>query len=308
MTKPEILLISRNENQLQRLKKLVNRKEIHIIVNTSPENGLFTILNQTVSAVLIDTVGLELQLEEFLLNLQSLDLHLEILLICDRNQHNIIPIKQLRACYAILSPELREQQDFLCINQLIEKMVLKAQLRSLKDSSISDGLTGLLNHAFIQKTLEEEVDAAKTHQFRLSMIFLDIDHFKNFNDTNGHPEGDVVLKKVASLIKKSVRKIDFAARYGGEEFIVLLPGTGLVTALSIAERIRSAIAEHKFRFGEKQPMGYVSASFGVASLEHPHIESKKSLLFHADQALYCAKDKGRNQVWFAFKGKYQPNK
>lgn len=308
MSHNSILLISSHKKQLTRLKKLVNRKHIPVFFSESPENGLFLILNEHISSVLVDLMGLDDPADEFLSSLFSLDQELEIILISNRTVLESLPIQYLRRCFGILTPGLRDKRDFLCINQLIEKLTLVEKLKTLEDSSISDGLTGLFNHAFIQRTLEQEVRSALHIGYHLSLIFLDIDNFKNFNDTNGHPEGDIVLKKISKILTASIRKIDFAARYGGEEFVVLLPGTGLSTAVNIADRIRENIAGTHFKHGEKQPLGFVSASFGVASLTSPEIASKKSLLFHSDQALYCAKDHGRNQVWYTFEGSYQPLK
>jgi diguanylate cyclase (GGDEF)-like protein len=308
MSHNSILLISSHKKQLTRLKKLVNRKHIPVHFSESPENGLFLILNENISSVLVDLMGLYDPIDDFLSSLFSLDQELEIILISNRAILESLPLKYLRRCFGILTPGLRDKRDFLCINQLIEKITLVEKLKNLEDSSISDGLTGLFNHAFIQRTLEQEVRSALHIGYHLSLIFLDIDNFKNFNDTNGHPEGDIVLKKISKILTASIRKIDFAARYGGEEFVVLLPGTGLSTAVNIADRIRQNIEGTHFKHGEKQPLGFVSASFGVASLTRPEITSKKSLLFHADQALYCAKDHGRNQVWYTFEGAYQPLK
>jgi len=301
----EILLISNQEPLLHRFKKLIHRKEIKISNSSIPENALFKILNRDIAAVILDITSIDQPAAQILSSIQSLEMDLEILLIAKRSQSQEIPLHMLRACCSILSPKLKDPRDFLCINQLLEKLFLKTTLRDLQDSSNSDGLTGLYNHAFIQNTLEKEAESAIENNAKLSLIFFDIDHFKNFNDTNGHPEGDIVLKRFAKLITKSVRKIDYSARYGGEEFIILLPGTGLKTAVMVAERIRNTIAKTSFKHGEKQPLGYVSASFGVSSIEKPYIASKKSLLFHADQALYCAKEKGRDQVWYAYNGKYQ---
>jgi diguanylate cyclase (GGDEF)-like protein len=127
------------------------------------------------------------------------------------------------------------------------------------------------------------------------LILLDIDNFKHYNDTNGHQLGDEILRGVSRVLAKSVRSSDLAARYGGEEFVVVLPETRKDMAAVIAEKMRRAIQESDFPKADTQPLGYVSASFGVATFDED-AESGESLLKAADECLYRAKDLGRNRV------------
>jgi diguanylate cyclase (GGDEF)-like protein len=129
----------------------------------------------------------------------------------------------------------------------------------------------------------------------LSAIMLDVDHFKHYNDTNGHPEGDRVLARMADILRDSVREQDVCCRYGGEEFLIVLPNTGRERALTIAERIRQAIERAPFPFEETQPMGRITASLGVASFP-VHAPTAEELIQCADQALYLAKHQGRNRT------------
>ncbi len=152
-----------------------------------------------------------------------------------------------------------------------------------------DGLTGLKNHRVFQERLAEEFGRAIRYGTSLSLVMLDVDLFKQFNDTFGHPAGDEVLKAVAGLLQSAVRECDFVARYGGEEFALILPLTDGEGAFVIAERCRTAIEAAAW---DKRP---VTASFGVASLSLA-MPGYTALLADADELLYVAKADGRNQV------------
>jgi len=157
-----------------------------------------------------------------------------------------------------------------------------------------DRMTKLFVHHYFQERLFEEITRSFRYNDPLSLIMLDIDHFKNFNDTWGHQQGDVVLKGVASIIKSSVRNNDLPARYGGEEFAIILPETKISDAQSIAERLRKRIEEHLFP-GQQEPL-HVTVSLGVAQFDPTRDESKDMLIKRVDDALYCAKNNGRNRV------------
>ncbi|MDI6783184.1 MAG: sensor domain-containing diguanylate cyclase [bacterium] len=161
--------------------------------------------------------------------------------------------------------------------------------------AITDGLTKLGNHEYFILRLNEFYQAAKRYTNALSLIMIDIDHFKHYNDTNGHPMGDIVLEEVAHLIHTNTRETDLAARYGGEEFALILQQTDLAGATYVAEKIREAIAEHHFHNEEKQPNGNLTISVGVATLTELTTTPEK-LLKDADEQLYTAKRTGRNRV------------
>jgi diguanylate cyclase (GGDEF)-like protein len=124
---------------------------------------------------------------------------------------------------------------------------------------------------------------------------LDVDHFKNFNDTHGHPAGDEVLKALADIIKSRLRDVDISARYGGEEFAVLLPETDRKAGTLVAEDICAQVESHSFEGGDSQPLGKVTISIGVAEFPADCTDAP-SLLKEADEALYRAKSEGRNRV------------
>ncbi|WP_163865393.1 diguanylate cyclase [Myxococcus eversor] len=165
--------------------------------------------------------------------------------------------------------------------------------------SRTDALTGLFNRRCFEERLGDEFARSRRYQSPLSLVMLDIDHFKRINDTFGHPFGDQVLKAVAQTTRSRLREVDVLARYGGEEFIALLPETGTADALRVCERVREAIAELRVEHvgvdGKRQEVR-LTASLGVATVPSADLESSEALLRAADAALYGAKGAGRNRV------------
>jgi diguanylate cyclase (GGDEF)-like protein len=159
-----------------------------------------------------------------------------------------------------------------------------------------DGLTKLANRRHLMERLKQEIDRAERYHTSLSLIILDLDKFKSFNDTYGHLQGDELLKAFSSMLSQQIRSADIAGRYGGEEFCVVLPNTSVKGALVIAERIRNAMTEIKIPVGNGRPPAGRTVSIGVA--EFTSDESVEKILNAADSALYRAKQGGRNKVAF----------
>ncbi len=166
---------------------------------------------------------------------------------------------------------------------------LEAANMQLRLLATTDGLTALANRRAFYDRLEQECHAASRHDRPLSLILLDVDHFKSFNDTFGHPAGDDALRTVGWLLKESLRDFDVAGRVGGEEFAVILPETDETEALLVAERLRKAIGEFRW------PLRRISASLGVATFYGSDAE-QELIVEAADQALYQAKRGGRDQT------------
>ncbi len=166
-------------------------------------------------------------------------------------------------------------------------------INRMEQLAITDGMTGLYNHRYFQESLERELDRADRLKQSLTLLLLDIDHFKKINDTSGHPAGDFILKSLAVLLKETARKVDILARYGGEEFAALLPGIDLKNARKTAERWRKKVQSTTFK-RDKQSFS-ITVSIGMAAFPDD-AASKKELIEKADRALYLAKESGRNQV------------
>ncbi len=158
-----------------------------------------------------------------------------------------------------------------------------------------DGLTLIKNRRTLLKQLGAETQRAHRYKKTFGLLMLDIDYFKHYNDTNGHPQGDILLKMIADMISENLRDTDSVGRYGGEEFIILLPESDKEEAISIAERIRKAVDNHKFPRAETQPGGKMTVSIGVSSYPDDG-DAWEKIIRSADDALYVAKNMGRNRV------------
>ena len=165
----------------------------------------------------------------------------------------------------------------------------------LKDLSTRDGLTGLFNHAHFKTHLAEELARVTRFDRPLSIIMLDLDHFKSINDTFGHSVGDKLLKELGDLLRTNLRAVDVPARYGGEEFAILLPETGSGLAIEVAERLRRVVEGHRFLSDHPKGPITITLSGGAAAFDRAR-STPDLLLDAADRALYKAKGQGRNCV------------
>jgi diguanylate cyclase (GGDEF)-like protein len=178
----------------------------------------------------------------------------------------------------------QSRQDLDAVNE-----TLRERNEELERLSASDSLTGLSNRRVLTQRLSEELLRAQRQSHSFTVLMLDVDHFKKYNDAYGHPAGDEVLKKVANVLRSCTRAGDCTARYGGEEFAVLLSGKSGDTALQLAERIRERVAAEEFVGGK------VTISGGIAEFPH-HGHTAEAVISSADEALYEAKREGRNRV------------
>ena len=165
---------------------------------------------------------------------------------------------------------------------------------ALEYQSIRDGLTGLYNRRYLEESLEREINRAQRQKFGLGIIMIDIDHFKNYNDTFGHNGGDIVLQQLGNILQKNVRGSDIACRYGGEEFTLILPEISLEFVKERAEQIRVEVQQLKPKHRD-QDLGQITLSLGIAMFPNQGLTGE-SIMRAADTALYQAKEEGRNRV------------
>lgn len=182
-------------------------------------------------------------------------------------------------------------------DELQEKVIeLQRTKEELRQLAITDGLTGLYNYRYFKEQLLQELKRAQRHSLNISVVMIDIDHFKQYNDKNGHPAGDVVLKDIARLLRDNIRNIDLAARYGGEEFSLILIETDKPSAKIVSEKIRKLVEDYGFAYESSQPDGKLTISTGVATFPEDG-EDFDTLVSKADQRLYRAKEAGRNLIF-----------
>ncbi len=229
---------------------------------------------------------------------------------CRRNGGYVLFLKDLRETEK--REALRERKEKELKDKIRERDLYARELQSMKDLykqkskdieavkeealllSHTDDLTGLFNHRFFIQQLGFELERQKRYPSPLSLLMIDVDFFKKYNDANGHLAGDQVLKATALLIRQAVRQSDIVARYGGEEFVAILINAGKEKAFEIAERVRRNIAAAPIPNGHFQPGGNFTVSIGSAT--HSPGVSLTELLREADNALYRAKKRGRNRV------------
>ncbi len=192
--------------------------------------------------------------------------------------------------------EDHEMELLALLNNFLAVVLTNVNLvADLERLSITDGLTRLLNRRAFDRQLEKEIARGRRYDTRFAVVLLDIDHFKHYNDRNGHPAGDELLRQFSALLMENVRQTDVVARYGGEEFAIILVGVDAAGATAFCQRLQRQIVTFPFHFRETQPMGFISASFGVAVFPEDAAEASR-LVQCADRALYRAKRSGRNRV------------
>jgi len=215
---------------------------------------------------------------------------------CEDKVAGVLNLSDKSSGGAFTTTDLGLLQEFLQhAGSLIRRADTLERANMLEKLSWNDGLTGLHNRRFLDQRLEEELNRSSRQKQEFSVLMLDLDHFKTYNDRCGHIAGDKALKKLGQLLARNAREMDTVARYGGEEFCILLPETGPEPARMAAERIRHSIEREPFYQEDVLPGGRLTISIGVASYPRDG-DNAEDLLDAADRALYRAKEQGRNMV------------
>ena len=178
---------------------------------------------------------------------------------------------------------------------LAQKNSLEVLTALFKRQSITDDITGLYNHRYLVDQIQKELERTQRYDRLLSGIMIDIDNFKSVNDHHGHLAGDKVLREVAKILKKSIRKVDIVGRYGGDEFLILLPETRFESARLVAERTRHNVHQH--HFSSQDDTGSVSTSIGLLMLDHDKKLKPNAFIQKVDEAMFKAKGLGKDRIF-----------
>jgi diguanylate cyclase (GGDEF)-like protein len=296
--KPKILCVDDEASVLEALKRCL-RKDFEVLTASSGEQALDQLREIKDIAILLT--------DQRMPGLQGTDLLAQSKIICPTTVR------------AIISGQIDTKQVSAALNsQLLHRLILKPwdnehlqiqmleclqihnallQQQELYQLAITDPVTQLTNHRYFQEKLQSGVHRAQTEHGDFSLIMIDVDHFKSYNDHYGHPEGDRLLFEVAQRIRQHCPTETSASRYGGEEFAVVLPGYNSNQAFELAEKLRSDLESRPFS-GPQGRLSYITISQGVASFSTT-LTSAKDILEASDQALYQAKRQGRNQTVIA---------
>ena len=310
----QVLVVDDDESLVGVLSLLLGEEGYQVKTASSGEEALELFRAGSFPLVISDVKMPGMSGIELLQKIKALDGTTEVIIMTSYATLNVAISAFRSGAYDFMIKPFEDIELVVAIvNRAVEKISLTSENRGLlqdltkklyeleqinvvlRDLAVKDGLTGLYNHQYFQEAAAREVARCQRYGGVFSLLFLDIDHFKKYNDANGHPAGDELLKNLAELLLKRLRESDVVARYGGEEFVVLLPNTTKPNALICAEDMRRIVAGYPFEGRENQPLGFVSVSIGVASFPEDG-GGLEALVKSADDALYQAKEAGRNRV------------
>jgi two-component system cell cycle response regulator len=292
----DILIVDDEEGIRQSMQEFVSVSGFRTITAASAEEALALLADRQVDIVITDIMlpgmdGLELT------DVIKKDFNIDVIVLTGYTGDYSYEEAISKGASDLVFKPVRFEELLLRIKRVLKERKLTNErlqmLKKLKKLSITDGLTNLYNSRHFYNQLKSEVDRSARYTHPLSMLLLDIDHFKEYNDRYGHLEGDKVLLRLGQVIKLLLRKMDSAYRYGGEEFTVILPETDNAEAITVAQRIRKAVKEIVF-IPEPGLEASITISIGMTAYNPP--EEVASFIQRADKALYGSKEGGRDKV------------
>jgi diguanylate cyclase (GGDEF)-like protein len=296
--RPRILIVDDEEIMREFLREVLADQGYTIDLACSGREAVEKLEGDQYELVITDIVMPELDGLGVVAAAKGLNYDVDVIVMTGyASMETAVESMKLGARDYITKPFNIDQIRIIVANTLKERSIKRqaAEGEFYKELSRKDGLTDLYNHRFFHQLLESELSRADRYGRVVSLIMIDIDNFKRYNDSHGHPAGDVALRQLARLLMESSRSCDYVARYGGEEFTIIVPEVGIDSARRMAERIRKLVDETEFEGEEVMSGGSLTISLGVAT--YPlQATSKCEVIEHADKALYQAKTRGRNRV------------
>jgi len=291
MAEVNIVVIEDNQEATLILEKTLKEVGYRVWGVTEPKEGLDLLRNMPVSAVITELRSAKMNGVEIAKNVHKLSPETNVIVITPYSFINSAIEAMEAGAYGYITKPFNTSEIRIILQRAIERYFLLSS-SSEKDYyaqlAIQDGLTGLFNRRYFKELMSLEFSRLKRHAISLSLLMIDIDNFKIYNDTKGHPAGDELLKKAAEVFKSSIRDTDIMCRYGGEEFVAMLPQTDKKSAQVIAERLRM------------QTSLYLDATVSIGLATFPDdAKDSQMLLDKADKALYKAKQTGKNKFCVA---------
>ena len=322
VSKPSILLVDDEEANRRALERTL-RAQFDVTVCETPEKALGLVAEKEFAAIVSDQRMPGMRGTELLAKVAQLRPRTTRLILTAYTEANemleainraeiyryitkpwenadlVTSLRQACERHALLSENERLVTQLKEANQNLENQVarrteeLSQANQRLAELAMTDPLTRIANRRALFQRFQEEIDRADRYNRPITIAIADVDHFKSFNDMEGHVCGDEALKKIAAILSTNLRKTDFLGRYGGEEFLILMPETPVNVALEIATRVRIAVENTLFQ--GKHKSAYLTISLGIACFPQ-HGRTSKLLVEKADQCLYEAKESGRNRI------------
>ena len=295
-----ILSIEDSDDDFKMIKAgLENNKQIELSRTRSIEETVQVLEQGRFDLIFSDFFFRDGNSLDFLRIMETARLEVPVVVITgDGNEMIAAQVIQAGAYDYLSKKQVSDKSLFRVIANTLEKARLKREIgdanKKMVEMSIKDQLTGLYNSRYFKDALEQDLARAERYKTNLSLCIMDLDHFKNINDTYGHPAGDMVLSEFGKMLKKSVRQSDLLCRYGGEEFAIIFPNIQREIAWTVCERFREMFAQREFEY--KSSHFRITFSAGIASFNSGEEKSAAEFLDMADQALYRAKKMGRNMV------------
>ena len=296
----KILLVDDRSSSRNRAKSIIGEHH-EVTIEENPHEALFRAVDGGFDLMIVSLSLTNFDCLRLCSQLRSVDRtrNLPILVICEPDDNGrLIRALDLGVNDYLLRPIDKNELLARVRTQLRRKRFadrLRANLEQSIEYAVTDPLTGLHNRRYMEGHMATLVDQAAHRGKPLSVLLLDIDHFKSINDNHGHGSGDAVIREFAQRLINNVRSVDLVCRYGGEEFVVIMPETDMKIGGSVAERLRERIAAEPFDVPGAESGLTVTVSIGISGIENP-VDSPVDILRRADEALYRAKRSGRNRV------------
>ncbi len=295
----KILLVEDNEVDVKIMENALEGESYHLEIAHKGRDALSLVHKKKMDLILLDILLPDMNGFEICRRLKKEDKDIQVVIVtCLDDLESKIKGVELGADDFLVKPIVARELKAR-VRVLLEKKEhldnLRSRYNKTLDNAILDWLTGLHNHGYFQQFLGYELKRSLEQGFPVSLIMIDVDDFKRYNDTLGHSAGDAILREMGQVVRNKIREVDFAARYGGEEFAVVLPYAGRAEAKIVADRIHQALTSHEYFNDESIGLGNPTVSIGVAVFQEEAV-TKEDLLKKADKLLYQAKQNGKNQV------------